>query len=136
MWEGSVLLKIKRDFTESEAVQQLIKMVSELEIEIGILKSERHELTDELNKLKNSVEQDGLKTRKAWLKDELFDMLDSQMKAKDARNKIDKQSMEEWRNKYFSLLAKVGNGENVAINSLDAQNNQDLCTDGTHVWER
>ena len=36
-FEDTILLKIKRDFTESEAVKQLLKMLSELEIEVGML---------------------------------------------------------------------------------------------------
>jgi hypothetical protein len=48
-----ILLKIKRQFSKEEAVTCLLKMVSTLEQEVGILKSEKEELQFTLQQIKN-----------------------------------------------------------------------------------
>lgn len=101
-FEDTILLKIKRDFTESEAVNQLLKMISELEIEVGMLKSEKAELQHKVNKLTNQ----GLKGRKLWLQEEVLSDLNSQLqKSKDSQKILQKQA-NEWRGRYFNLMAK------------------------------
>lgn len=104
MEDEAILLKIKRDFTTNEAVQSLLKIIQELEIEIGVLKSERDEAIDRAAK----IEVEG-KPKKAWLKDEVVALLQEQMKNQQAKNTATNKAMNDWRNKYFSLAAKINN---------------------------
>lgn len=103
MWEETVLLKIKREFTENEAVQQLLKMVSELEIEVGVLKSERDEAADKAEKLRRLPTM----TKKQWLQEEVFISVNCELETLKRKNTEYKKSFEEWRNKYFTLLSKT-----------------------------
>lgn len=103
VYDDTILLKIKRDFTENEAVQQLLKMVSELEIEIGMLKSERDEWKDKADKIRSERTQ----TRKQWLQDEIFISVQAEITHLKIKQREYKKKMEEWRNKYFSLLAST-----------------------------
>lgn len=105
MSEESILLKLKREFETNEAVKLLLKMVSGLETEIGILKSERDELEDKLRQYIGG----GGKGKKEWLKDELIADMQQQIKNKDKNCKEYKKSMNDWRNKYFSLFASSEN---------------------------
>lgn len=97
----AILLKIKRDFTTNEAVKSLLKIISGLEMEIGVLKQER----DEAEYKAQMAVQDGLKPKKAWLKDELIKDMQAQMSRQMIKNRDARKDMENWRNKYFSLLA-------------------------------
>lgn len=101
MFEDSILLKIKREFTENEAVQQLLKMVSELEIEVGMLKSEKEELIHKMEKLRTLPTM----TKKQWLQEEAFAAVVSELEGIKKKKEEFKKSMESWRNRYFSLLA-------------------------------
>lgn len=101
MFEDTILLKIKRDFTENEAIAYLKKLLSEKQIEIGMLKSELAEVKHKLVQPKN--------TKKEWLKDELIAHLDEREKAAQKNYKSALNSVNEWRNKYFSLIAKKEN---------------------------
>lgn len=94
--DEAILLKLKREFTTNEAVQSLLKIVSALEVEIGVLKSERDEAIDRA--------KEG-RTKKEWLKEELVSDLNNQMKRQQKRLTEANKAMEEWRNKYFSLMA-------------------------------
>lgn len=107
MWDDTILLKIKREFTENEAVQQLLKMVSELEHEIGVLKSERDEAADTAKKLRTIPTM----TKKQWLQEEVFVSVNCELETLKRKNTERKKSAEEWRNKYFSLLAQFDNGK-------------------------
>lgn len=98
MFEDTILLKIKRDFTESEAIAYLTKMVSEKEIEIGMLKSELAEAKYKLTQPAH--------TKKEWLKDELIAHMDERQKVAEKQYKHVLDSVNEWRDKYFSLIAK------------------------------
>lgn len=100
-FEDTILLKIKRDFTENEAVQQLLKMVSELEIEVGILKSEKAELRHTIDKMTNQ----GIRGKKLWLQEEVVANLNEQLSKSKSTQKILQTQLNEWRNKYFSLVA-------------------------------
>lgn len=106
MEDEAILLKIKRDFSENEAVQSLLKIIASLEIEIGVLKSEKDELNYELLKISKLKEEGGLKPKKQWHKDELVEHLNDRfVKLSDKHEKTTKL-LNEWRNKYFSLLIK------------------------------
>ena len=48
----NVMIKLKRKYHKDELVQAMIKNQSQLELEIGMLKSEKDELIHELNKIK------------------------------------------------------------------------------------
>lgn len=117
MWEEEVLLKIKRDFTESESVKQLLKIISELETEIGILKSERDEADDLAEKLRKLPTM----TKKQWLQDEVFFDLKHEAEVLDRKNKEHKKKMEDWRNQYFTLLAKTDKAKIATISSQEAK---------------
>jgi len=52
MEDRFILLKIKREFTENEAVLSLLKIVKELQLEIEMLKSENNEALDRAKILK------------------------------------------------------------------------------------
>jgi len=134
MEERYVLLKLKREWSKDEAMKASLKIIADLQLELGMVKSERDEALAKLAKkdlvseevkelqkqltealvLKAAAErrahitvQEGSKTRKAWMKDELVAELEKQMKAdRKARTEI-AQSRNEWRNKYFNLLAKT-----------------------------
>lgn len=146
MEERYVLLKLKREWSQDEAIKASLKIISDLQMELGITKSERDEALAKLAKkesvaddvkelqrqltealvLKAAAErrafitvQEGSKTRKAWMRDELVAELEKQMKAdRKARTEI-AQSRNEWRNKYFNLLAKT-----------DAKLDSNATTDG------
>jgi molybdopterin/thiamine biosynthesis adenylyltransferase len=97
MSEEAILLKLKREFQESEAVKLALKMVADLEFELGIVKSERDEAIDRA--------KEG-QPKKLWLKDELIIEMTNQLNRQQKRNTEDRKALNEWRNKYFSLLAK------------------------------
>jgi hypothetical protein len=107
MYDDSILLKFKRDFTSDEAVNFLLKKVSELQIEIGMLKSELAEKVFECNNLRNATVTEGTKTKKAWLKDDLINLIDGELKTQKSINKVIEKQAIEWRDKFFSLQAKV-----------------------------
>ena len=111
MWDDTILLKIKREFTDNEAVQQLLKMISELEVEIGVLKSERDEAVDMAKKLRTVPTM----TKKQWLQEEVFVSVNCELETLRRKYTENKKSFEEWRNKYFSLLAKTGNAKNAPV---------------------
>jgi len=52
MEDRFILLKIKREFNENEAVLSLLKIVKELQLEIEMLKSENNEALDRAKILK------------------------------------------------------------------------------------
>ncbi len=102
MEDEAILLKIKRDFTENEAVQSLLKIVSALEIEIGVLKSEKHELQDKINKITNQ----GVKGKKLWMQDEVVALLETQLKHSKERQVELQKSVNGWQERYFALIVK------------------------------
>jgi flagellar biosynthesis chaperone FliJ len=102
--DDRILLKVHREFSTNEAMQSLFKIISSLEFEIGELKSERDEL---LFKLKEA-RTEGFATKKQWLKDELVAELHTQIKNHQKRNTEVNKSMNDWRNRYFSIAAQHG----------------------------
>lgn len=111
MEDESILLKIHRQFTHNEAMAELFKIIKSLEFEVGILTSERDELKYELNKVRNSFEKDGTKTKKAWLKDDLIALMAEQQKTTEKHFKQTMKSLSDWQARYFNLLAKMPNSE-------------------------
>jgi predicted translin family RNA/ssDNA-binding protein len=107
MSEKEVLLKIKREFLEAEAVQILLKKISELEYEIGVLKSER----DEALEIGTKIQIGEAQTKKAWLKEELIARMDEEIKENQKNNTEMRRQLEEWKEKYFSLMHDTHNDE-------------------------
>lgn len=107
MEDEAILLKIKRQFSEKESVAALLKIISDLRIEIGILNSDVAELKSENHKLRNKTEVEEGKTKKVWLKDELIGEMQKQIKAQATTNKMLSKRNCELENKYFSLMAKT-----------------------------
>ena len=87
----SILLKIKRDFTTDEAIQCLFKRISELEIEMGILKSELAEAQDMAERIKT----ERMHTKKLWTKDE---MLLNFTRKTNSQNRIPNTIKNQWKN--------------------------------------
>lgn len=111
MSEEAVLLKIRRDFTQDEAVKfvlgenaKLKKQNSEILIELGIVKSERDELQYKLDHPDATPET---KTKKQWSQEDMFKELNHQLELANERAKKYKKDFETFQNKYFSLLAKT-----------------------------
>ena len=100
MEDRAILLKIKRDFTHNEAVQSLLKIVSALELETGVLKSELSEAKDKLREIR----KERLMTKKQWLQEEAFAIVNKEKANLENKSRQYKKSMEEWRQKYFRLL--------------------------------
>lgn len=96
----AVLLKIKREFTESEAINYLTSKVTELQIEKGILKSELAEAKDNVERIR----EQGTKTFREWMKDEAFKEVNSQLTILRKKCVKYKKSMKEWREKYFNKI--------------------------------
>lgn len=103
MSEREVLLKIKREFSNNEIIQLLFKKISDLEFEIGILRSERDEALEKVNKIHTGDGQ----IKKAWLKDELVARMDEEIKQNQKRNTEMRKQLEEWKEKYFALYLKL-----------------------------
>ena len=101
MEDEAILLKIKRDFTTNEAVQSLLKIVSQLEMEIGVLKQEVIEEKDMVKKIRTEK----LQTKKQWMQEEMFEFISKENDHLKVKVKEYKKSMEDWRIRYFNLMA-------------------------------
>jgi predicted RNase H-like nuclease (RuvC/YqgF family) len=106
MSDEKILLKIKRQFSKEESVAELLRQNESLKIEIGVLKSEKSELEYEINKIRQEKVTEGTKTKKAWLKDDLIAEMTIQMKAQQDKLTTVNRQLNDWRNKYFSLVNK------------------------------
>lgn len=102
-----VLLKIRRQFKQDEATNALLKIIDEVRFENGVLKSDLSEAKYEIHKLKNSLVTEGRKTKKEWLKEDLIIEMTNQIKQQQSKNAVCNKSLNEWRNKYYSLVAKT-----------------------------
>jgi len=136
-----VLLKIKREWSHDEAVKALQKIISDLQLEIGMLKSDLAEKIDtneqvlflvqeneKLQKVITTLKQanadlvlkaeriqtKGGKTKKAWFKDEIVGEINNEMLAHRRKSIESRKSMEEWRTKYLNLLAKTSKNDTTA----------------------
>ena len=101
MSEHEILLKLKREFTSNEAVQQLLKMLSENEMEVGRLKSELSEITDKLT----AIQKGEGKTKKQWMQDEVFKEVGRELETHRKNATRYRKEIDLWRAKYFNLLA-------------------------------
>ena len=100
MDEEAILLKIKRQFSKDESMAALFKIISELRIEIGFLKSDNAELKDTLD----SLMIDGKPVQVGWLKDDVIKNLERRLKKEKKSREQFQKSSNEWRDKYFALV--------------------------------
>ena len=101
MEDETILLKIKRQFSKDESISALNKIISELRIEIGILKSDNAELKDVID----SMFVDGEAVQPNWLKDDVIKNLERKLKNERKLKKDLQKSTNEWRDKFYSLLS-------------------------------
>lgn len=92
----------KQKIGKDEAVEGLLKTISELQIEIGVVKGELGEALDRLEKMKT----EDVRPRKLWLKDEVIEELSKRIKTIEKRIKEANKSAEDWRDKYFQIINK------------------------------
>ncbi len=107
MEDEAILLKIKRQFTNDESVGALLKIISQLRIEIGVLKSEVSELKEKNHKITSSVKQEGMKTKKEWLKEDIFQELQKNIIKKGQNEARLQKQVNEWRDRHLSHLASL-----------------------------
>lgn len=100
----AVLLKIKRIYGKDESISFLIKTISDLRIEIGILKSEISELKHLNSSIKNSLVAEGSKRQKQWLKEDIIAQMQKGIATCDKRNKLLQKQKNDIQDKYYSLL--------------------------------
>lgn len=106
MFDDTILLKIKRQYSKDESFALVLKKLSEVQLENGKLKSELSELQDEIKVMRNSYAQEGMRTRKVWLKDDLFADIRIELEKLKTQNNLLHNQASEWRDKYFLLLNK------------------------------
>lgn len=103
MKDEVTLLKLKREWAHDEAMKVSLQLIASLQFKIGELNSEIDELKHKTNKILNSVTIEGTKTKKEWLKDELINQFQSQLKNEKKISERLRKSLAEYQNKYFSL---------------------------------
>ena len=106
MFNDTILLKIKRQYSKDESFALVLKKLSEVQLENGKLKSELSELQDKIKVMRNSYTQEGMRTRKVWLKDDLFADIRIELEKLKTQNTLLHNQASEWRDKYFLLLNK------------------------------
>lgn len=105
-WDEKTLLKIYREFENDEAINVLKKEISQLNFKAGEMISEIAELKHSLQVARNPTEQEGRKRKKLWTKDELISTYEERLKAQRTKITRLEKELNEWRNKYFSEIAK------------------------------
>lgn len=103
MSEEDILMRLHRHYSKDEYVSLLKKEISTLNFRNGELISEVSELKFELNKYKNGIIKNNLKTKKVWSRDELIKQYDERFIKQRQKNAQLEKDLNEWRNKYFSL---------------------------------
>ena len=103
MEDEFVLLKIKREWSQDEAVNSLLKVIAKLRFDIGVLESDLAEVKYEKHQILNKVKIEGTKTKKEWLKDELIQQYDRQAILAIKRNTDLQKSLSDYQNLYFNL---------------------------------
>ena len=113
---NSVLLKIKRQFKRDEAIAFLQSQLADANFKKGELLSEVSELkhinklqSEEIAKMQKRLSEPRLKLTKDDLKDERIVELSKHVKKQSILIKNTQDKLNFWRNKWFSLNAKVGN---------------------------
>ncbi len=114
MEDEAILLKIKRQFEKDESINALLKIISGLRTEIGMLKSEAdakefkiEALNSEMHKLKYPVMGQEAKTKKEWLRDELIKELSELDQKNQLKNRHTNEEMERLKIKYYALLRQT-----------------------------
>lgn len=121
--KDAVLLKIHRRYGKDESFKYLLDKIKKIGFENGELKSENAELAKEKTDLKSAnnslklyLKQKEKKHPKIveaeWNKDAFINELQETIVEKNNRLAKHKKEMEEWRYKYFDLLAKFEKQKN------------------------
>lgn len=101
--DNPILLKIHRQFSKDESVKFLTSEIAALNFTIGVQKSEIEELKSLIPLPKV---QKNRKIESEWNKDEYVIELKKQNRTINIKNKELQQSANDWREKYFNLLAQ------------------------------
>ena len=105
MFEDTVLLSLRRQYSKDEAVAVISDALKKAQMENGMLKSEISELTDQVNLLKEQIPK-GFKD----LRDQQYAVeLRKQIKSCQDKNKPLQESITQWQNKYFQIYQKIRN---------------------------
>lgn len=115
-FEDRVLLRLRRQYSQDEAVALISAKLSEKEIEVGMLKSEIEELKFLLEKSKSLLDQTAkieelkkqIKSHKAGLrKDERVIELKNQLRASSKSRKNMEKTLHIWQSKFFEIERKL-----------------------------
>lgn len=115
-YEGRVLLRLRRQYSQDEAIALISAKLSEKEIEIGMLKSEVAELRFLLEKSKSLIVQSDqfealkqqVKNYKSGLrKDERIVELKNQLRASSKSRKNMEKTLHIWQSKFFDIERKL-----------------------------
>ena len=102
-WEDKILIKLRRQYTESEAVQAFAKKLKECQIENGKLKSELEEANHIANKSRKEIREE---LKEEYRKEPLY--LNA-VKTKNAKIK-----------KLEALVERLKKSNNQLINRINA----------------
>lgn len=109
--DDTVLLRLKRQYGKDEAFAELSKRLADAEFKLGELRSENEELKFKLNRYKDKPLPKEPQPAKGWKQDDAVKLIIKQYQVKLSKLENHKKSMEEWRAKYFNLLAKTSNND-------------------------
>lgn len=114
MFEDGILLRIKRDLTNDEKVKFVLKKLEEAQKEIGFLKSELYEAQDnerEAIRLKEEMRLEKIQlARKLENTKRDYKTLKASLPKPPKRIHEHTRMMIYWRDRYFSLKARVERG--------------------------
>ena len=102
----AVLLRIHRQYGKDESTKYLFDEISRLQFQIGELKSENAELAAAIQKAPAEEKKPSTSVPKEWTKELYAKELKTTIKRMVKTNSEAKKNATEWRDKYFSLLAK------------------------------
>lgn len=100
-FEDNVLLRIKRNYSQQEAVAVVIKKLKEAEFKNGVLLSEIAELKHEIEYLKNPTKE-VKKKKKEWLKDDVIKSMHEEKLELQEKLRQKNREVEFWMGKYYS----------------------------------
>ena len=106
-WSEQMILRMSRKYTENECIQGLLKMVSGLQKEIGVLKSDLSEAEDKIKKLEHRIHQT---PNKDLAKDEAYTKIDRALKIVSKELGKVRKERDKWRDKV--IVSKIQNPGN------------------------
>ncbi len=117
-YEGNILLQLKRRLTIDEETKILLKIISDLQVEVGMLTSEKDELQDRI-KQKSIVQEiviENGKSRKSWSKEAVLVDMKRELDVVRKNAGTYKKDLIIWRDRYLSVYSKTGQTLNIDIN--------------------